>query len=233
MTVARRRTGTRWPHAGWAALALASLALAGCTVQLPEATIPEKPGHPWADAEGDLWVVRLVPCSFGIGTAEEACNDLTALYRDGSILHISYGEGGPDQVEGLPHDEGDRRGLTFAFPDMGADHRDEVEAIWQATRGAAPDHVRVHTLEALRIDPTEREDSLRVVDLALQQAKPLPEATFDCQDCTAPVYWTFGSPQALSEQRFGSPPPGSDAWQLIEEQMAQLQAWLKQGDASA
>lgn len=208
-----------------AAALAATTALAGCTVSLPQPAVPEKPGFPWADADGDLWVVRLVPCSFGIGTAEEACNDLTALYRDGSILHITYGEGGPDQVEGVPHDEGDRRGLTFASADLGTEHADEIMAIWQATRGADPDHVRVHALQALRIDPTEREDALRVVDLALQQAKPLPDATFDCQDCTAPVYWAFGSPKALAQQRFGSPPPGSDAWTLVEDQMATLRLW--------
>ena len=215
-----------------AAAIVAATALSGCTVALPEATTPEKPGHAWADAEGGLWVVRLLPCSHGIGTAEEACNQLTALYRDGAILHIAYGEGGPDQVEGMHPVDGDRRGLTFASPGLGADHRDEIEAIWQATRGGAPDHVRVHTLAALRIDPTEREDSLRVVDLALQQASALPDATFDCQDCAAPVYWAFGNPQAFSEQRFGSPPPGSDAWALIEDQMAALLEWLQHQPAA-
>ncbi len=212
-----------------APLLLLALAASGCAVQLPGAAVPEKPGFPWTDADGELWVVRIVPCGFGAGTAEEACNEVMALYRDGSVLRAEYGEGGPDQVEGKPREEGARAGLTFADPDAEAAHADELQAIWAATHADAPDHVRVHTVEALRIDPTEREDSLRVVDLALQQATPLPEPTFDCQDCSAPVYWTFGSPQALAQQRFGSPPPGSDAWTLLEDQMAELRAWLAAG----
>lgn len=215
-----------------AAVLLAALSLSGCAVQLPEAATPEKPGFAWEDAEGGLWVVRIVPCSFGLGTAEEACNEAMALYRDGAVLRFQYGEGGPDQVEGKPHDEGARAGLTFEDAAADAAHRDEVEAVWKATHGgAAPDHVRVHVLEALRIQPSEREDTLRVVDLALQQAEPLPEPTFDCEDCTAPVYWSFGAPQVFAEQRFGSPPPGSDAWALIEDQMSALRAWLAAGPA--
>lgn len=206
------------------------LLLAGCTAQLPDPATPEDPGHPWTETGGDLWVARDLPCGFGSG-AEEGCATLTLLYRDGSILEATYGQGGPRHVEGLPNPEGNRSGLTFA--DLGQDEafRDEVTAAWTAMHGAAPDLVRVHHVRALRLDPGEREDVLRVVQHAVDQAKPLGEPTFDCEDCSAPVYWTFGSPQVHAEQRFGHPHPDDAAWLLLEDQMVALEAWLDDGPA--
>lgn len=211
-----------------AGLAASALILAGCMVQLPQADHPEDPGHPWSDAEGPLWIARDLPCGLGHG-AEEGCATLTLFFRDGAILHATYGEGGPRQVEGLPREEGNRSGLTFANAQEDADFRDEVTDAWTAMHGAAPDLVRVHTVRALRLDPTEREDVLRVFEHAVDQATPLPEATFDCQDCSAPIYWTFGEPQRLQAEAFGSPPPDSDAWRLLEDQMQALLSWMDAG----
>lgn len=206
--------------------ALLVVALTGCMVQLPDADHPEDPGHPWTDTNADLWVARDLPCGFGSG-AEEGCATLTLLYRDGSVLKAAYGQGGPRQVEGVPRDEGNRSGLTFANAAEDAAFRDEVTAAWTAMQGAAPDVVRVHQVRAWRLDPTEREDVLRVVTHAVEQAKPLPEPTYDCDDCSAPVYWAFGSPRELERQAFGSPAPDDAAWTLLEDQMLALHEWLE------
>jgi hypothetical protein len=206
------------------ALALCVL-LAGCAVALPDPATPDEAGHPWTETSADLWVARDLPCGFGSG-AEEACATLTLLYRDGSVLRAAYGQGGPAQVEGYPRDEGNRSGLTFAVAEEDAAFRDEIGQAWAAMHGEAPDRVRVNGVSALRLDPGEREDVLRVVEHAVQQADRLGEPTFDCEDCSAPVYWTFGSPRELADQRFGSPAPKQDAWVLLEDQMQALHEWL-------
>lgn len=203
-----------------------SMLLAGCAVALPEHATPEDPGHPWTDTDAELWVARARPCGFGPGGADEGCATLTLLYRDGSVLAAQYGQGGPRHVEGLPNPEGNRSGLTFANAHEDAAYRDEITAAWTAMHGSAPDLVRVHTVHALRLDPGEREDVLRVVQHAVDQAKPLGEPSFDCEDCVAPTYWTFGAPQALATQRFGNPPPADEAWRLLEQQVLALHVWL-------
>ena len=200
--------------------------LAGCAVQLPDAAEPEDAGHPWTETTADLWVARDLPCGFGSG-ADEACATLTLLYRDGSVLKALYGRGGPRQVEGYPQAEGNRSGLTFVDATEDAAFRDEITDAWTAMQGSAPDLVRVNGVRAWRLDPGEREDILRVVEHAVDQAVPLGEPTFDCQDCSAPVYWTFGAPQALTGQRFGQPYPSDTAWRLLDRQMLALHDWLE------
>lgn len=209
-----------------ALLVAAATLLAGCAVALPDAAQPKDPGHAWTETEAEAWVVRARPCGFGPSGADEGCATLTLLYRDGSVLKAQYGQGGPRHVEGLPNPEGNRSGLTFADADEDAAYRDELTAAWTAMYGSAPDLVRVHAVHALRLDPGEREDVLRVVQHAVDQAKPLGEPSFDCEDCVAPTYWTFGTPQQLAAQAFGSPPPADKAWRLLEEQMLALHEWL-------
>ena len=213
--------------------------LAGCAVALPEAATPEKQGHPWTDTGADLWVARQAKCGECAHGAESPVNSLSLLYRDGSVLHVEYGEGGPAQVEGYPQAEGDREGLTFADPAF-EPYRDELEAAWKSVTGEAPDRVRVHTLQALRLDPTEREDVLRVVEHAVGQSADLPgsfqagcPADAECLDGLGVAFFTFGAPQAATGEHPSQPGQADAAWRLLDRQFAELEEWLARGPAPA
>ena len=220
------------------AAALLAAVLAGCTaqVQLPDAAVPEKQGHPWTDTDAPLWVARLGGCGeCEVGT-ESASLTLTLLHRDGAVLHATYGQGGQEQIEGYPAAEGNRRGLTFAFPAEHEVYRDEITAAWTAIHGEAPHLVRVHAVQALRIDPTEVEDVLRVIEHAVGQSANLGATYDDCIGTECPTdgphsaYVTFGAPKAVAV-RETSPGLPDDAWHLLHEQFAELQSWLERGPA--
>jgi hypothetical protein len=225
-------------RAGSAGLALVLL-LAGCTVALPDAAVPEKPGFPWTDAEAELWVARDAGCGECDHGTESATRDLTLLYRDGAVLHAQYGEGGQEQLEGYPPADGDRRGLTFAFPAEQEPYRDDITQAWTAMHGEAPNLVRVHTVQAYRIDPTEREDILRVVEHAVDQSSDLggtfqKECPADaaCSDGLGVTFYTFGAPQATqAHQEIGG--QADAAWRLLEDQVIALHAWLDEQDAAS
>lgn len=212
------------------------LLLAGCSAQLPDPASPEKPGHPWTDTTADLWVARQTSCGeCGDATTESATFALTLLYRDGAVLHALLGEGGQRQLESYPADEGNRSGLTFAFPAEHEDYRDEITDAWKALNGAQPDLVRVHEVTALRIDPGEREDVLRVVEHAVDQTKDLEQgfpqdcAVGDaCLDGAQVRYGAWGPPQEARAPRDATLGQDPDAaWRLLEEQVGLLHAWLE------
>lgn len=217
------------------ALSTLALLLAGCSAQLPDPATPEKPGHPWTDTTAGLWVARQTSCGeCGDATTESASFELTLLYRDGAVLHARFGEGGQRHLESYPADEGNRSGLTFAFPAEHEDYRDEITAAWKALNGEEPDLVRVHEVTALRIDPSEREDVLRVVEHAVDRTKDLEQAF--PQDCAAGDacldgaqvrFGAWGAPHAAKATPDATLGQDADAgWRLLEEQVLLLHAWL-------
>lgn len=198
-----------------AALAcLALFLLSGC-VALPDAAHPEESGVTWIDTSAPAWVTRHGHCGFGGGPGH-ACESLTILYRDGAVLDFTFGRGRFGE---------DPAGLRFANATHDAQHRDEVLAAWNATFGDVGD-LLVHDLHARRMDPNEREDVLRVIENVLRQSEPLPEPTFDCQDCGSVTYWATGRPRILDGEEWGHPAPDDDAWALLEEQMGILRTWV-------
>jgi hypothetical protein len=214
--------------------ALLAVLLAGCAVQLPDAYTPEKPGLAWEEPEGDLWLARRSHCIDCGGTTESATEHLTLLYRDGSVLHVVHGEGGQRQLEGYPAADGNRSGLTFAFPEHER-FRAQVDAAWRAMTGAAPDLVRVHEVAAALVDPGERETVLRVVEHALRQTDDLAVAgTTGCSGDTCAdgarsvAFFAWGRPQeSAGERTQAGPAADRDAgWRLLERQVLALQAWL-------
>ena len=220
------------PILAFAAFTTLAVLLAGCglPVALPEAQTPKEPGHPWTDPDGALWVARKSACSDCGSGADQGNLGLTLLYRDGSVLHAVYGEGGPEQVEGYPAAEGNRRGLTFVFPDEHEPYRDELTEAWTVMTGAEPDRVRVHQLHALALDPSEREDQLRVVEHALRSTETLaaqgPPADDPglTEDGILVAYWTLGRPQEFRGPHGGVAP--DEGWTLLERQMFALRDWV-------
>ena len=208
--------------------------VAGCAAQLPDSKVPEDAGHPWTDTEAELWVARQTTCGeCGDATTESASFELTLLYRDGAVLHASFGEGGQRQLEGYPADEGNRSGLTFAFPVEHEDYRDEIIDAWRALNGEDPDLVRIHEVAALRLDPSEREDVLRVVEHAVDQSNDLdqgfPQGCADddaCTDGTQVRYGAWGSPQEAKAPLDAKGQDPDKAWRLLEDQVMLLHAWL-------
>lgn len=213
--------------------AAAAILVAGCAVQLPAPFAPEKPGLAWDEPEGDLWLARQSHCIDCAGT-ESPTEHLSLLYRDGSVLHVVYGQGGQRQIEGVPRDEGNRSGLTFAV----AEHerfRAQVVDAWQRMSGHGPDLVRVHEVAAALVDPTEREAVLRVVTHGLQQTDDLDiAATTGCEghECEpgarSVVLHAWGHPKESAGDRVQAAPRGQHdaAWRLLDEQVLELQGWL-------
>lgn len=189
--------------------------VSGC-VALPDAAHPEEPGVTWIDPASSAWVTRHGHCGFG-GGPDHACESLTVLYRDGSVLDFTFGRGRFD---------GDAAGLRFVNVSHDAEHRDEVLAAWNATLREALGDLLVHDLHARRMDPNEREDVLRVIENVLRQTEPLPDPSFNCDDCGSITYWATGRPRILDAEQWGHPAPDDDAWLLLEEQMGILRAWV-------
>lgn len=201
------------PPARGALLALALLLAAGC-VALPNAAHPEEPGVVWTTTDASVWVLRHEHCGFGMGP-DDACEAFTALHRDGAVLDFTFGRGG---FVG-EHPEG----VWFA----NATHQPYRAAIEAALEQAGvPLQGQVHDLHARRMDPNEREDVLRVIENVLRQTEPLPEPTFDCDDCGSVTYWATGRPRILDAEQWGHPAPDDEAWRLLEEQMLILRAWV-------
>lgn len=199
-----------------ATVAFAALLFVSGCIALPDAAHPEEPGVDWIDTTAPIWVMRHDHCGFGGGPGH-ACESMTVLYRDGAVLDFTFGRG---------RLEGDASGLRFANATHDAQHRDEVQATWAATAGESPGDLLVHDLHARRMDPDERDEVLRVIENVLRQTEPLPEATFDCQDCGSVTYWAVGHPRTLDAEQWGHPPPNDDAWLLLEEQMVILRSWV-------
>lgn len=225
-----------------ASFSLAALLLAGCTAALPDPATPDKPGHAWTDTDAELWVAHRDECTHcGAGT-ESPGHNLTLLYRDGSVLFATYGQGGPDRLEGVPAQEGDRRGLTFVFPDEHGAYRDELEEAFTQMDGQAPNVVRVHAVHALRLDPSEREDVLRVVEHALRNGKDFGKAGDSCSDprrdhtCVendATRIYAWGRPKEVTTHEERDLADRQDAgWHLLDEQMELLHGWLGVGRAA-
>ena len=91
----------------------------------------------------------------------------------------------------------------------------------------------MHEITALRIDPSEREDVLRVVEHAVDQTKDLeqgfPQGCAEgdaCLDGAEVRYAAWGSPQEAKAPRDASGQDPDGGWRLLEEQMLALHEWL-------